>query len=185
MATLPDQGELVPIDWARNRELLLKVCEPIVRGFVASRQASGEVVLAIGYAFEFGTKQLCFDMCANTAREADAAQQRTNARNKRWNSGDYNFPGGVQEEFGDWGDEWWDELRALDRLAEKSDMKAAVKDGITEICCQVLAELASGGVLGDWTTVDFNVAALLDKVEVIEQRDGKIRKLIQSASKKT
>lgn len=179
------------IDWNRNCDLLLKTTEPIVRGFLAARHARGEVVVAIGYAYEFGSKQLCFDMCADTAVQSDAAPRSVSLRSseamasdRRWNSGDYSFPGGVQESFGDWNDEWWNELRKLDRLAEsQKGMQATVHAGVAEICCQVLAHLALRGVFGDWTAMNFSVAALLDDVKIIKQRDEQIRKLIQTGSR--
>jgi hypothetical protein len=57
-----------------------------------------------------------------------------------------------------------------------------VHEGVGRICCNVLAELAGRGVLGDWKLLDFNVAALLDDIAQVKERDRFIRQLIGSSA---
>src|SRR5437762_13251901 len=110
-------------DWQRNRMFLLENSEPVVRALLAENKDRGDVIAAVGYVFEFGRGQLCFDLCANTARNAKeslagylAKWPDASADEFRWNSGNYDYPGGVQERFGGWSAAWWDELSRLDRL---------------------------------------------------------------------
>ena len=81
-------------DWRRNKELLLGNSEPILRDLVAENRDRGDVVAAVGYVFEFGRGQLCFELCANTARNAQASLAEHQAKwldasadEVRWNSG--------------------------------------------------------------------------------------------------
>ncbi len=174
------------IDWRRNKEVLLENSERIVRALFADYKDKGDDIAAIGYAFEFGRGQLCFELCANTARNAKdslaeylAKWPNASTDQFRWNSGDYDHAGGVQDHFGGWSDAWWEELSRLDRLAGDKEQSKIVHEGIANICCEVLATLASRGVFGDWSIIDFNVSALLDEVEQVEQRDKRIRNLIE------
>jgi|SRR5579872_4458394 len=174
-------------DWKRNKSLLVECSEPMVRALFDENKAKGDVIAAIGYVFEFGRGQLCFAMCANTARSAkkSAAQSlekypKEPVDEVRWNSGDYDYPGGLDQ----FSTEWWNELRRLDRLVAADEAQSkSVHDGITEICCEALADLAILGALGDWSVIDFNVAALFDDVRLVQHRDGKIRELIRSKVK--
>jgi hypothetical protein len=172
-------------DWQRNRQVLFQETEPFVRGLLAKTAGEGGTLAAIGYTFEFGTGQLCFDMCANTARNAKeslarhlAAWPDASADEFRWNSGDYDYPGAVQDHFGGWSQAWWAELSRLDRLAAQGKQSKVVHQNVADVCCEVLADLARRGVLGDWSAIDFNVAALLEDVAEVKKRDRRIRKLI-------
>jgi Domain of unknown function (DUF4303) len=174
-------------DWMRNKELLLEDSEPVIRGLFAENKDKGEVLVAIGYVFEFGRGQLCFDLCANTSRNLKESLASFLAKwpdaagdEVRWNSGDFDYPGSVQDRFGGWSDTWCDELKRLDHLAKDEEHFKSVHEGIADVCCEALAELAKRGVLGDWSSIDFNVAALLDDVEQVKERDMKIRSLINS-----
>jgi hypothetical protein len=176
-------------DWGHNREVLLKESEPFVRALLAKTKGEGDTLAAIGYTFEFGSGQLCFEMCANTARNAKESLARHLAAwpdespdEFRWNSGDYDYPGAVQDHFGGWSKGWWAELSRLDRLAEQGKQSKVVHQKVADTCCEVLAELARHGVLGDWSALDFNVAALLEDVAEIKKRDQRIRKLIGSSA---
>jgi hypothetical protein len=171
--------------WVLNKALLLENSEPVVRALFSENEARGDVLAAIGYVFEFGRGQLCFDLCANTARHAKASLAEflakwpdATADEVRWNSGDYDYPAGVQDRFGGWSTAWWNELSRLDRLAADAGQSQDIHAGIAEICCEVLAELANREVLGVWSVMDFNVAALLDDIEQVKQRDAHIRNLI-------
>ena len=178
-------------DWRRYQELLLKDSEPLVRALFAENKKRRDVIAAIGYVFEFGRGHLCFDICANTVRNAKksvadylAKYPDESPEDFRWNSGDYDYPGAVQDRFGGWSDTWSDELVKLDRLAEGKKHSKRVRDRIADICCNVLAALASRGVFGDCSVIDFNVAALLDRVELVKKRDARIRDLIRSNDKR-
>jgi hypothetical protein len=175
-------------DWRRNKELLLENSEPFVRALFAENKDQGEVIAAIGYVFEFGRGQLCFELCANTARNAKkslvehlAQWPNASADSFRWNSGDYDYPGAIQDRFGGWSEVWWNELSRLDRLAYQ-EHSTLVHEGVADICCEVIAELAKRGVIGDWSIIDFNVSALLDEVEQVKKRDQRIRYLIRSGA---
>jgi hypothetical protein len=127
------------------------------------------------------------ELCANTARNAKeslaeylAKWSDASADEFRWNSGDYDYPSGVQDRFGGWSNRWWDELARLDALAQDEKHTKNVHDGVADICCNVLAELAKRGVFGDWSIIDFNVSALLDVVAQVKRRDKRIRKMIKS-----
>jgi hypothetical protein len=176
-------------DWQHNKELLLKESEPMARRLLTKMKAGGDTLAAIGYVFEFGRGQLCFEMCANTARNAKesldkhlAARPDASADEFRWNSGGFDYPAAVQVHFGDWSRELWDELSRLDRLAVQARHSKTVHKKVADTCCEVLAELARRGVLGDWSAIDFNVAALLDDVAEVKKRDTRIRKLIGSSA---
>ncbi len=175
--------------WRRNRELLLETSEPLIRTLFAENKARGDVLSAIGYVYEFGRGQLCFNLCANTARNAKESLAGFLARwpnatedEFRWNSGDYDYPGAAQGCCGSWSRAWMDELRRLDRLAENKAQAETIHDHVAEICCEVLAELATRAVFGDWSVIDFNVAALLDDVDEVKKRDRRIRELIRPAA---
>jgi hypothetical protein len=177
------------IDWQRNKGLLLENSEPVVRALCAENKTRGDVLSAIGYVFEFGRGQLCFELCANTGRNAKesvaaylAQWPTASADEFRWNSGDFDYSGGVQDHFGGWSASWWDELSRLDRLAADAGHSKSIHDGIADICCEVLAELASRGTFGDWSVIDFNVAALLDDVDVVKKRDARIREMLRSSA---
>jgi hypothetical protein len=174
-------------DWRRNQELLLKDSERLIRALLAEHKKKRDPLAAIGYVFEFGSGQLCFELCANTLRHAKeslteylAKWPDASADEFRWNSGDYDYPGAADQFGGGWSEPWWGELEWLDRLAEDPKHSKRVHDGVAKICCNVLAELARRGVLGDWSVLDFNVAALLDDVAQVKRRDRRIRKLIES-----
>lgn len=170
-------------DWRLNRELLIKDSEPCIRALLAENREKGEVIVAIGYVFEFGRGQLFFDISANTASNAKtslaehlAKWPNTSADEFRWNSGDFDYPAAI----GRWSAAWWDELCRLDRLAADKKYSKIIHDGIADICCEVLAEFAKRGMFGDWSTINFNVATLLDEVDVVMRRDAYIRTLIKS-----
>src|SRR5262249_1702918 len=125
----------------------------------------GDIIAAVGYVYEFGRGQLDFAVCANTARNAKesladylAKWPDASADEFRWNSGNYDYPGQLAY----WSETLWSELRHLDQLAANPDQSKTIHDAIANICCEVLAELAKRGVFGDWSVIDFNVAALLD-----------------------
>lgn len=170
-------------DWERNRDLLLAESEPIVRQLFADSETTGDRIVAIGFVYEFGRGQLYFDMCANTAGNFQAQFPDGVVDDEvRWNSGDYDYPGGVSGYYGDWSRTWWDELSRLDQIANDKTQFAGVHERIAEICCAVLVELARRGVFSDWSTIDFNVAALLDDVRLVEQRNEGIKNLIKARS---
>jgi hypothetical protein len=176
-------------DWQRNKNVLLKVSKPSVRALLAKTTGEGDTLAAISYTFEFGSGQLCFEMCANTARNAKeslarhlAAWPDASPDEVRWNSGDYDYPGAVQDHFGGWSQGWWAELSRLDHLAAQGKQSKVVHQKMADTCCEVLAALARRAGLGDWSAIDFNVAALLEDVTEVKKRDRRIRKLIgQSA----
>lgn len=161
-------------DWQQLKQLILDESGPCVRALSADLDSKGDSLSAVGYVYEFGRGQLCFEMCANTSRNA-----KETAEEDRWNSGDYDYPGGVQEIHGNWSDALWLELSVLDRLAQDQEQSPVVHDTVAKICCEVLAELTRSGVIGDWQQIDFNVAALLDELNEVEQRDRRIRELIE------
>lgn len=177
------------IDWPHNRELLLAESERLVQALFAENRERGDCLVAIGYVFEFGRGQLEFDMCANTAQSAEEALAELLAEDPdespdevRWNSGDFDYPGGVSDHYGGFSAEWRTELKRLDQLAEDDEeQSAAVHEGIANICCEVLAELATRGVIAEWSSIDFNVAALLDEIDQVKARDQQIRRLIAAA----
>jgi hypothetical protein len=83
-------------DWRRNKESLLGNSEPILLALFAENRDRGDVVAAVGYVFEFGRGQLCVELCANTARNAQASLAEHQAKwpdasadEVRRNSGDY------------------------------------------------------------------------------------------------
>ncbi len=176
-------------DWHRNRESLLAESEPLVRALFAENRDRGDILAAIGYVYEFGRNQLCFDLCANTGRNAKESLSAFMAKwpdatedEVRWNSGNYDYPGAAQDRFGGWGGAWMDELRRLDQLAEDKGRAKTIHEHIADICCDVLAELARRGAFGDWSVIDFNVSARLDNVAEVKKRDRLIRDLIKSAA---
>ena len=175
------------MDWHRNQELLLKDSEPLILALFTENEDRGDVIAAIGYVFEFGRGQLCFELCANTARHSKESQAKYRTEwpsepidEFRWNSGDYDYPGAVQDRFGGWSTAWWDELSRLDSLSADEGHSKVIHDGIANICCHVLAELAKRGAFGDWSVIDFNVAALLDDIEQVKKRDALIRDFIRT-----
>lgn len=180
----------VMIDWSHNEKILLEESEPIVRALLSRTRKEGDELAAIGYVFEIGRGQLEFDLCANTRRCANeriaayAAEYPDDSMDEvRWNSGDFDYPSGVSEHFGGWSDTWWGELSRFDQLAEASPETAKlIYEGISDICCKVLAELASKGVIEDWSNLDFNIADLLDEIPVIKGRDEIVRNLILACS---
>jgi hypothetical protein len=172
-------------NWPHNQELLFNDSERLIRALFAHHEKTQTPLAAIGYVFEFGRGQLCFDLCANTARHARESligflekYPGASADEFRWNSGDYDYPGAADQYGGGWSEQWWDELRQLDRLAGNGEELERVHDGVAQICCNVLADLARRGVLGDWRLLDFNVAALLDDTPRVQERDRLIRDLI-------
>lgn len=176
-------------DWRRNQELLFKDSERLIRALLAEHEKRREPLAAIGYVFEFGRGQLCFDLCANTVRNAQTSLAEyltkwpdASADEFRWNSGDYDYPGAADKYGGGWSKPWWDELVRLDQLVADNEESKSVHEGVARICCNVLAGLARRGVLGDWGVLDFNVAALLDDFDVVKQRDAHIRALIRSSA---
>lgn len=182
-----DDRNRVMTDWQHITEMLLEESEPFVRALLGKTSEEGETLAAIGYTFEFGSGQLCFEMCANTASNAKESLAQYLAESPdastdecRWNSGDYDYPGAVQEEFGDWSPAWWDELSQLDQLSADEGQSKIIHARMADICCEVLAELATRGIFEDWSVIDFNVAALLDDVELVKQRDAQIKGLIAS-----
>jgi hypothetical protein len=170
-------------DWERNRALLLAESEPIVRQLLADNETKGDRIVAIGFVYEFGRGQLYFDMCANTAGNFRAQFPDGVVDDEgRWNSGDYDYPGGVSDHYGDWSRTWWEELSRLDHIAKDKEQFTGLHERVAEICCAVLVELAKRGVFSDWSTIDFNVAALLDDVQLVIQRNEGIKNLIKAAS---
>lgn len=134
---------------------------------------------------------MCFELCANSAKTAQKTFEKflkkrpdASADDVRWNSGDFNYSGGLQGHFSGWSAELWEIVSDLDALAEDDDDESEqIHDRTARICSEILADLAREGVFGDWSQLDFNVAALLDPVETIKQRDAEIRSLIQSGAK--
>jgi hypothetical protein len=176
-------------DWQRNQELLCKDSERLIRALLAEHEKTRQPLAALGYVFEFGRGQLCFDLCANTASHAQtslaeylAKYPDASADELHWNSGDYDCPGAADQYGGGWSEPWWEEVKRLDHLAEDDEESKRVHEGVARICCNVLAELAGRGVLGDWALLDFNVAALLDNVAQVKARDTLIRRLIGASA---
>jgi len=176
-------------DWRRNQDLLCKDSERLIRALFAEHEKRREPLAAIGYVYEFGRGQLCFELCANTARHARTSIAEyhekypdTPADEFRWNSGDYDDSGAADQYGGGWSESWWEELQRLDRLAADDEESKCVHEAVARICCNVLAELAGRGVLGNWRRLDFNVAALLDEVAEVKERDRRIRRLIESSA---
>jgi hypothetical protein len=172
-------------DWQCNQELLFKDSERLIRALFAEHVKRGEPLAAIGYVFEFGRGQPCFELCANTVRHAQRCLTEYLAKypdgladEVRWNSGDYDYPGAADQHGGGWSESWWEEVKRLDRLAEQDEVSKLVHEGVARICCNILAELAGRGAFGDWRKLDFNVAALLDSVVEVKERDKLIRQLI-------
>ena len=83
------------IDWDQIQDLLLKDSERLIRALFAEHTKQKDPLAAIGFVYEFGRGQLCFDLCVNTLANA-----KTMRAEDRWNSGDYDGPGGE----GDWSD---------------------------------------------------------------------------------
>jgi len=162
-------------DWRRNEELLCEESERLIRALFAEHEKRREPLAAIGYVYEFGRGQLCFELCANTARKAQKLSP-----DDRWNSGDYDYPAAADQHGGGWSKSWWDELEQLDRLAQDAEESKRIHDATARIGCNVLIQLAGRGVLGEWKLLDFNVAALLDDVAEVEERDRLIRKQIET-----
>jgi hypothetical protein len=183
------QGRRGTVDWHFIQELLLKDSERLIRALLAEHEERKDPLAAIGYVFEFGRGQLCFELCANTRRNAQeslaehmAKWPDKSADEFRWNSGDYDYPGAADQHGGGWSELWWTEVNRLDRLAEDREQSEGIQEAFASICSNVLAELARRGVLGDWTALDFNVSGLLDKEEQVKRRDERIRKLIGTSA---
>lgn len=178
-------------DWRRLKKLVHDDSQRILRAFFTRSRDEQDPIAAIGYVYEFGRGQLCFELCANSAKASRKMVEEflkkypgDSAEEVRWSSGDFDHPGGVQERFGGWSADLWDMVSDLDAIVEDDDDEAdQIHDRVARICSEVLAELAREGVFGDWTQIDFNVAALLDPVETVKQRDAEIRKLVQSGAK--
>lgn len=174
------------VDWQRIGELLLDYSESPLRKFFSENKEKGEEIAAIGYVYEFGRGELYFDVCANSAEHAKksfadhVAEYPESGDEFRWNSGDYDYSGGAVDS--ELSEELQTELDCLDRLAEDSSQSETVHDGFAEICCEVLAELAKRDVFGDWSVIDFNVAALLDDEQLVMKRDQDIKELIRKKS---
>jgi hypothetical protein len=114
-------------DWHRTQELLRQDSERLIRALLAECEKRQQPLAAIGYVFEFGRCQLCFDLCANTASHAQTSLAKYLAKYRdasadefRWNSGDYDYPGAADQYGGGWSKAWWDEVKRLDRLAEEA-----------------------------------------------------------------
>lgn len=176
-------GDIKLIDWQRNKELLLEHSESPFHDFFAENKA----IVAIGYVYEFGRGTMYFDTCANSAENARtslaeyiAEYPEESGDDFRWNSGDYAWSGGAINV--EWSEEWESALSNLDQLAEDATQSEIIHSGFADICCEVLAELAKRDVFGDWSVIDFNVAALLDDVQLVMKRDQHIRELIREKS---
>ncbi len=173
-------------DWQRNQDLLCKDSERLICALLAEHEKRREPLAAIGYVYELGRGQLCFELCANTARNAQtslaeyqAKYPNASADEFRWNSGNYDYSGAA-DQYGGWSEAWWEELQRLDRVEDDEEL-TRIHEDIGRICCNVLAELAGSGLLGDWRLLAFNVGALLDDVAEVMERDRHIRQLIESS----
>jgi len=171
------------IDWQRNKELLLEYSESPFRDFFSENTA----IAAIGYVYEFGRGTMYFDTCANSVEHARrslaeyiAEHPEQSSDHFRWNSGDYDWSGGAIDV--ELSEEWESELSNLDQVAEDATQSEIVHSRFADICCEVLAELAKRGIFGDWSVIDFNVAALLDSEQLVKKRDQRIRDLIRGKS---
>ena len=176
------------IDWKKNEELLFQDSERLIRALFAHHEQTQKPLAAIGYAYEFASGQPCFELCANTVQnaqhtlaEAQSKYPDASVDEFRWNSGDYDYPGAADQHGGGWSKAWWSEVERLSQWECTPEEGRKLYEGTARICCHVLAELARRGVLGDWRKLDFNVAALLDEIPEVMQRDQRIRQLIDSS----
>jgi hypothetical protein len=177
------------IDWERNKKLLLDGSEAAIRKFLAVR-AKGDLC-AIGYVFELWNASPQFDLCANTTQFFQESMARhlkkwpddsvdDSAKEYRWNSGCYQYSAGLLGERAELGAAWDAESDRLHELADADPESREVYDGLIRISCDVLVELASRRVFGDWSALDFNVSEVGDAIETVQQRDREIKQRIAS-----
>jgi hypothetical protein len=181
-------------DWEAAKSILLSSSAEAIRSFAADLPA-GEIC-AIGYIFELGNAHEQFDLCANTrsfyiqhAAEYRSAKYRGEFPNLseeeiRWNSGDYEFPAGLPGD--SYRTAWFPWSRVseqLHQIAECDLNSDAVHNGLIRIGCESIAEIAQRGLLGDWSTIDFNVASVDCSIQSIMNRDREIRDLIAKRSR--
>ena len=180
--------EKLMFDWQRNKQLLFMNSSRLIDSLYNECEQEGDSLAAIGFVFEFGRGQLEFDLCANTSRNAKATLEefRKQYPNEstdefRWNSGDFDYPSAISDRFGGFCDEWLLELRKLNQLAERQQNRKKIYEGIVEISCHVIRDLVVNGIIRDGLDLDFNVADLLDDIDVIVERDKYIRSIILDA----
>lgn len=130
-----------------------------------------------------------FDLCANTSanmkkvlRALPTNSPAESVDEARWNGGDFDYPAAISDRFGGFRDDGWDELTTLDQLAETENNRQMVYDGMVEISCQSLANLARHGVIENWRQININVADLLDEIACVMNRYKFIRSVIQAAA---
>lgn len=172
------------IDWQRYSQLLTDGSDAALRRFFAERP--GVDIAAIGYTFELWNSSPAFNLCANTRTYFHEVKERyrkewpsTPEDQIRWSSGDFQFCSGLLNTADELGSEWKAEYSRLHDLANQDPDSREVYDGLVRISCNALAKLAKRGLFGNWKEIDFNVAEYGDDVEVVKQRDRKIRALIE------
>lgn len=173
------------IDWARNRKLLIENSERIIRGLMTDHRESGDEIVAVGYVFEL--TQPLFGICANSSSSLKASLEECDGDNEaaeevRWNSGDFDYSGNVDDHYDGFSEELRGELRNLGRLARIDSNKSMIYDGVVRMCCEALADLVKRKVIDDPSKIDFNVSDLDDDLETVKARDEFIRRLIASSA---
>jgi hypothetical protein len=172
----PAAQRIVMIDWSHNKALLSQGTRSAIRAFFEKH--GRDDLCSIGYVFELGNASPSFHLCADrwTYRKACPDADGLEAR---WNSGGYEFPA-VLLKMDELGPEWEAIAARLHKLSTKKPHVREVYDGLIQISCEVLAELARARHFGDWHALDFNVSEVSDSIELVIERDQAIRRLIEA-----
>jgi len=173
------------IDWDRYSRLLTDGTDGAMRKFLA--QHPGTTLSAIGYTFELWNLSPAFNLCANTHLYFRQMNDRyrtewpnVEVETLRWSSGDYQFCSSLLTGRNELGSEWESQYLRLHNLAKEDNYSREVYDGLVRICCAALARLVKGGAIGDWKQIDFNVSEYGDDIELVKQRDQRVRSLIEN-----
>lgn len=184
----------------RWRDLLLKSTRRALEEFWKRIPLSD--LSALGYFTEFGQPSANFYLCAETIRH-DAENRETyktlsksEMEDIRWNSGDFKFPAGLISSHDELGPDWNLEMERLnqrvheivkatleaDALRKNTDEPTEVvipeMDVLTDVCCDVLAILATEDFPEHASRLDFIVQDVDDTRQTTKVRNREIHERI-------
>jgi hypothetical protein len=191
-------------DWTNTRRLLIAGSITAFKAFFVIHPL--ETVRALGYTWEWGQPQAAFYAVANTQAGIERALLDINRyrgdeplntaealEEIRWNAGYFPFPAGLTGPNDEMGGEWDREAAKLHALTEairpddpnneehyaafERNYEAFLALQVTA-CCEALAEIASGGYLGDFARIDFWVGSTDDNGDIVKDRNTRIRQMI-------
>jgi hypothetical protein len=195
-------------DWAQTCRLLVAGSIPAFKAFFAQHPL--ETVRALGYTWEWGQPQAAFYLVANTQAGIENALSDVNRHRSlplnavealetiRWDAGYFPYPAGLTGTVDELGPAWEAEaarlydmtqtMGAIDTSNEEQyalysrTYEAFLADLVTT-CCEALAEIARGGLLGDVAKIDFYVGSTDENGDIVRDRDTRIRQMISRGSR--